>query len=131
MKNSKAAVAIVGFVLTVAAVPQVKHAPTLESCTADINLWTSQLPGFPDTHADQLHNGTKTLTASEMEARIESIGDCADAHPIFKLGQPGQMSPAYALTAYYALETEHRYHTFLLRHDLAQKFHEEDEAGLR
>jgi len=61
----------------------VKHAPTFEACVADLNLWTSQIPGWPTRHMDQVREGTKDLTVSEMVARSQSLEECIGAYPAF------------------------------------------------
>ncbi len=132
MMNWKLAVSAVTLSLAIAALPQdVKHAPTLQSCVGDINLWSSQIPGFPEPSYDQTRSGTKSLTMREIDGRTKSIAECVSAYPMLGTAQSGRESAALTLTSYYDGEKEMRYFDFLVRHGMLSKFNEEDEAGQR
>jgi hypothetical protein len=119
-------------VVCVNAVPQeVKHAPTLQSCVADLNLWTSQIPGWPNPSAEQAREGTKPLTVQEMNGRGLSVSNCASAYPALYRGKSNELSPALSLTTLYDGEIQERLMNFLDRHNLLGKFTLEDESGKR
>jgi hypothetical protein len=117
---------------TTFAVPQeVKHAPTLQSCAADLNLWTSQIPGWPTPTVEQNREGTKSLTVLEMAGRISSIAECIGAHPILDKAKPGELPAPSSLTLVYDEELKLRLFDFIDRHGLRDKFAQEDLAGKR
>jgi len=109
----------------------VKHTPTLQSCAADINLWSSQVPGFPEPSLDQIRAGLKALTQGEIDGRVTSLGNCVSAYPSLGKGQGGNLPAATTLGNLYGLETQARYLNFIYRHGMLRKFTEEDEAGQR
>jgi hypothetical protein len=111
-------------------VAQVKHAPTLQSCSADINLWSAQISGFPRGNLDQIRAGTKSLSLKEIDGRTRALIDCSRAYPVFLTGEHG-VSAAVALVDLYGTETGIRYMDFLARHEMMAKFYEEDQAGQR
>jgi hypothetical protein len=114
------------------AIPQeVKHAPTLQSCAADLNLWTSQIPGWPNPSMEQARQGTKPLTFQVMGARVSSLSDCSGAYPILTHSRSNELSALESLLNIYLTETSGRYFNFLDRHDLIVKFIQEDEVGKR
>jgi hypothetical protein len=119
-------------VLTMLAASQeMKHAPTLQSCEADLNLWSSQIPGYPTSTSEQDQEGTKSLTVHEMTDRLSYLNDCSLAYPAFNKTRPGEMSALFSLSWVYVQEMHRRYLHFLDRHSLSAKFYEEDEAGKR
>jgi hypothetical protein len=102
------------------ATPQeIKHAPTLQSCVADLSLWTSQ-------------EESKSLAALEMLQRIRSMMDCTGAYPALTKSKPdGDLPAAWRLKITYEEEMQDRLFHFVDRHGLTRKFEEEDEAGKR
>jgi len=102
------------------AVPQeVKRAPTLQACTADLNLWRSR-------------EEIKSLTTLEMLARIRSLMDCTGAYPTLAKSTPaGELPAVWYLKITYEEEIEGRLFNFVDRHGLSKRFAEEDEAGKR
>jgi hypothetical protein len=110
---------------------EIKHAPTLQSCIGDINLWSSQIPGFPEPSVDQLRAGTKSLTMHEMDGRTASLAECSSAYPQLGKPQSGDLPANVTLLMYYDDEQNMRYSDFLLRHGMLEKFKEEDNAGRR
>ena len=119
-------------VVCVNAMPQeVKHAPTLQSCVADLNLWTSQIPGWPNPSAEQAREGTKALTVQEMRGRTISLGNCSSAYPALNRSKSNELSPSFSLTVVYDGEIQERLRNFLDRHNLLVKFTLEDESGKR
>jgi len=132
MKNWTLAVSV-GLVAVAAtvALAEPKHAPTLQSCIADVNLWSSQIPGFPDATLDQVRSGTKGLTMHEISVRVSSISDCVVGYPMIEQGQNRSPSAATTLIMYYDDELEIRYSNFLMRHNMLDTFNDEDQAGVR
>ena len=125
-------ISVLMFTFCAATVPQEpKHAPTLQSCTVDLNLWTAQIPGWPNSSAEQAREGTKALTFNEMGARIASLNDCVSAYPTLNRARAGELSMPFSLVGIYHGETAERYFDFLDRHNLLVKFIQEDEAGKR
>jgi hypothetical protein len=116
--------------LSVLAVPQdVKHAPTLQSCVGDINLWSSQIQNFTEPTYDQVREGLKAITMHEIEGRTKSLATFVSAYPMLGKGQDGNLSAAMTLSSYYDTEMQVRYFDFLYRHEMLNKFTEEDEAA--
>jgi hypothetical protein len=109
----------------------VKHAPTLQSCVGDVNLWSSQISNFPEPNVDQLRNGLKPLTIHEIEGRTKSLGDCVNAYPVLGKERNGDLSAAMTLSSFYDSEMQMRYFDFIYRHGMLSKFTEEDDAGQR
>jgi hypothetical protein len=119
-------------VVCVNALPQeIKHAPALQTCTADLNLWTAQAPGWPSPNAEQVREGTKTLTVKEMQERAVYLSSCSSAYPALNRAKPSDLSPVFTLTMVYDNEIQERLFSFLDRHNLIVKFQLEDEAGKR
>jgi hypothetical protein len=131
MRIWQVAIGAVVAIIVVAAAQDVKHAPSLTSCVGDINLWSSQLPGFPNPSSDQMRSGLKSMPLRELDGRTSSLTDCVNAYPALGKGQNGDMSAAVTLSFYYGLETQTRYMDFIFRHGMLKKFNEEDEAGER
>lgn len=129
--KSLAALTLILAVVVTAAPQEVKHAPTLQSCTADLNLWTSQIPGWPKPSTEQIREGTKALTVKEMQEREAYIGDCANAYPEVNRAKNDGVSTSLYLIMVYDIEIEERVFGFLRRHSLLVKFTAEDEAGKR
>jgi hypothetical protein len=102
----------------VVAVPQeVKHLPTLESCASDLNLWSSEISGWPNPSVEQGRRGTKRLTFAVIGARASSIGDCIGAYPILNRARPNELPAPASLLNIYLQETTQRYLNFIDRHD--------------
>ncbi len=120
------------FALAALAVSQeIKHAPTLESCNADLDLWTSQIPGFPTSTREQDQDGTKGLTVAETTGRLSYLDECSRAYPVLNKNRTGELSELFSLELIYVQEIQRRHLHFLSRHGLTAKFYEEDEAGKR
>ena len=129
--NAKLLIASV-FAFTMFAIPQEsKHAPTFQSCDADLKLWSSQISGFPTSTTEQEQAGTKSLRVDEMTNRVSYLNNCAQAYPALNKNRPGELSALASLGLIYVSEIQARLFHFLNRHDLSIKFREEDEAGKR
>jgi hypothetical protein len=95
-------------------VQEVQHAPTVEQCRADQRLWF-----------DKLENTTETLpTYHTLRGWSDEMGDCEHVDPENKLRY-------YNVVGEIAGERTVRFVDFLTRHELYDKFIEEDEAGKR
>ena len=105
------------------------HAPTLEQCTADINLWHARLGG--GNNWDSIKAGTQDLTVETMETRKREIGVCALAYPKLAVAGPGEDSYIKVISDTYDEVISRRLEAFLTRHRLYDKFLEEDRQGLR
>ncbi len=111
---------------------QVDHAPTLEQCTADLNLWQAQ------ANVDEALGNAKIreksleeITVDQMQQRLSLLKRCSQAHPAFDHSEAETTPRVLALTLTYNLEIKRRYALFMVRHNLFEKFTAEDEAGMR
>jgi hypothetical protein len=98
-------------------VQEVKHAPTIEQCRADQRLWLDKLERAVDTVP--LPEDYRTLVGWTGE-----MIDCRSVDPENKLRY-------YNISGELASEKLIRFHHFLERHGLYDKFIEEDKAGKR
>jgi hypothetical protein len=124
-------VSLLIFAFSAATAQEIKHAPTLESCTADINLWTSQFPAWPNPPYEKIRAATKDLTSKELNDRTNYMFECGSAYPQLSLARSGQVGPAFSPMFIYDAEVSSRYLDFIARHALLNKFNEEDKAGER
>lgn len=107
---------ILAFVLAASLRGQVEHAPTVEQCQADQRLWLSKLEAVPpDTNLP----GFKTLQQWSSE-----MSDCREVDPKNGWTYFNVQSESNVLQAARMLR-------FLRRHNLWDKFLEEDAAGNR
>lgn len=128
----KALIIVSMFAFTLIAVPQeVKHAPTLQNCAADLNLWTSQISGWPTPTDEQEQESTKSLSVREMRLRASSIGDCTGAYPALMKARPNELPATFSLVIVYDRQIKARLWAFLDRHGLSDKFMQEDDEGKR
>jgi hypothetical protein len=110
---------------------QTKHAPSFEQCVADLNLWTSEIPGWPTGEIEQVRKGTKNLSVRQINERVDSLWDCALAHPRLTKSDPSTEVPLpLSIIELYHVEIRLRHDDFLVRHGLLKKFYAEDAAGL-
>jgi len=105
-------------VMTASLVGQVEHAPTVAQCQADQRLWLAKI------EADA--NGDKTGLPNiyTMRAWGVEMTQCRDV-------DPSNHSKYYNTEAEIATDEMLRLRHFLDRHDLMEKFFEEDAAGKR
>jgi hypothetical protein len=93
---------------------EVKHAPTVEQCQADQRLWLAKLEGSAGASPDFV----------TLEHRSQEMDDCISVDPANH-------------AKYYNVESEilaaqaQRLLSFISRHELYDKFIEEDKAGKR
>jgi hypothetical protein len=129
--SSKLLIASIFTFATFAFPQEIKHAPTFQSCNADLNLWASQIPGFPTSTVEQDRDGIKPLTTHEMINRTSYLNDCGQAYPGLNKNRPGELSALFSLGLIYEQEIQRRLFHFLDRHGLSDKFAQEDESGKR
>ena len=130
MRNIRRLLIVVFAGSFVAISQEVKHAPTLEQCTADMNLWAGEIPGWPAVSAVQ--NGTRALTVKDMGERMRYIHDCGSAYPSLHKGtDPDKLPLPQSLISAYEGEIRNRLLDFVERHGLLDKFRQEDQAGKR
>lgn len=98
---------------------EAEHAPTLEQCTADINLWFAQL-------SDSGH--LRRLKQPDLDERIRQTAACSLAH---SSSSPRIEQFADLLLKVYVREGMQRATNFIGRHGLWEQFVAEDAAGLR
>jgi hypothetical protein len=58
---------------------EIKHAPTLEACAADINLWVSELQQWPKETSEQARKDLEPLTYADLADRSVYLNDCTQA----------------------------------------------------
>jgi len=130
MKNSLVVLVLAMSLATVA--QQTEHAPTLESCVADLNLWEFEMHGWPNPSSAQEREATKRLTFDQINHRVISLAECMDAHPgLAKNKGPDSANESLTLADIYNAELQLRLSNFIDRHGLTQKFMDEDAAGKR
>jgi hypothetical protein len=108
-------VALTLFILTAFVTAQIEHAPTVAQCQADQRLWLSQLEGNDRSKLPEFYvllDETKEMDACQ------------------KVDPPNEQS-YYNTGAEMDAEREQRYFHFIQRHNLQDKFIEEDRAGMR
>jgi hypothetical protein len=126
---------------TFSTVPQqVEQPPSMETCVADLNSWTSGLDGIP--FGDQVRSALKPLSQKELLRRLEILNYCeassltqmkaapvAQRASLDKLGiSSGRIQ---LLLENYMHERSVRYFDFIVRHKLLDQFDREDESGER
>ncbi len=102
----------------IASPQEVKHAPALEACVADANLWVSEVE-------NGLNQGRipPQLTWKQLVARQSYLMDCQQAYPKHQWSND--------LNYVYEMEQAEREMKFIVRHKLFDQFIKEDEAGER
>src|SRR5437879_13405096 len=127
--------------IPVSTVPQqAEQAPSMETCVADLNSWSSGLDGIP--FGDQVRSALKPLTQGEMFRRLAILNYCEASsltqmkavsierrESSDKLGiSSGRIQ---LLRENYMSERSVRYFDFVVRHKLLEQFDREDESGER
>jgi hypothetical protein len=119
------------FALPVTSEPQ-QHAPTLETCRADLALWYDKESATKYNEAETLFisDGVKNLTPAaklpltEVEARLTEMGKC------FYVDNQ-HLDDYYDADRFYSGVRSDRYAGFIHRHHLMAQLREEDAEGLR
>ena len=114
------AAATMGFVVIIAgATPQeVKHAPTVQQCQADQRLWTGKMETQP------IPSGVEDVNYSTLVGWENEMAGCE------AVDRPNEFMYQSALSEISTFQKV-RLLGFLSRHNLLNKFYEEDEAGKR
>jgi hypothetical protein len=106
------------------------HAPKLDQCQADLNLWTSQIVDYTKADRAKITLGTPNntvvmkLSMRQIEQRMIELGDCASV-------DSSQSHEYYYEARHYMRAFQDRYESFVERHGLVQQLYKEDDAGLR
>jgi len=119
---------------------QVEQAPSIETCVADLNSWSSGLDGVP--FGDRVRLAMKPLTQAELFRRLETLNYCeASSLAQMKAVPVAQRSSLDKLGVFagriqllrenYMHERFARYFDFIVRHKLLDQFDREDESGER
>jgi hypothetical protein len=109
------ALTVAVFVLVAVASPQLEHAPTVEQCQADQELWFSKL---------ETNESTSDVTFDTLRGWISEMGDCQS------VDKPN-WHEYYHVEAEATQERSQREFDFIVRHGLATQFVSEDAAGKR
>jgi hypothetical protein len=113
-------------------VQDVKHAPTRETCRADVAVWYSDTIVDAYEHSeDELASGGKYIRnpAGDLQIR-EVIGRMREMHECKLVVSEDRQLYSDAWNFYYGVLTE-RYKRFVDRHGLYDQFVKEDAAGIR
>ncbi len=123
----------------------VKSAPTLEACNAQVNLWVAQTD-ISRPFGPEIRKMMNSLTSKDISGREELITDCVlsdlkeikavpyeqRASKAQRLGMRlDQVDQAHTLLNLYSAEQRTRYFNFIARNKLIPKFDQEDQAGER
>jgi len=121
---------------------EVKSAPTLEVCNAQVNLWVAQTD-ISKPYGPEIRKVMNTLTSKGILDREQLVTDCmlADIRELRAVPEAERTAKAQklgirlnegaALDNLYSMEQRTRYYDFIARHKLISKFDEEDQAGDR
>ncbi len=107
-----------------------EHAPTVETCRADLTAWNGEMSGYWGAGEAKHDSGLpdKSLvsshTAAELLDRATEMGRC------FTVDSPN--GSAYeGLEGIYLQIVGDRAQAFINRHRLSRSFYKEDQAGMR
>jgi hypothetical protein len=122
---------------------EIKPAPTLEVCNAQVNLWVAQID-ISTPYLPEKRKVMSTLTSKDILDREGLINDCmsADVKELKAVPEGPQraamaqklgirLDGALALLNLYSMEQRMRYFHFISRHNLTPKFDQEDQSGER
>jgi hypothetical protein len=111
-----------------------QHAPTAQTCRADVSLWYSDEIHLEYKKAqlawlgDKVPNRTDIarLPLTEVDARTVELLECVQVDADY-----GQHDRYYEAATFYEGVSADRYYRFIVRHNLLQQLRREDEQGLR
>jgi hypothetical protein len=122
---------------------EIKSAPTLEVCNAQVNLWVAQTD-ISKPYGPEIRKVMNTLTSKDIADREGTITDCmlTDIHELKAVPEGPQRAAkaqklgvrfdeAVTLVNLYSMEQRTRYFNFIAREHLISKFDQEDQAGER
>jgi hypothetical protein len=107
---------------------EIEHAPTVEQCRADANLWKAQLEEYKKaSETDRLDTTVSHLTIFQLGDRLNEMSQCVE------VDQPwNDHSRDYLnLNDSYTDIVNHRYYRYLVRKHLMDDVFREDRQGLR
>jgi hypothetical protein len=115
---------------------EIKHAPNVEQCRADLALWDDQLFDYAKAAAAQMNQGSKLvvpahteigkLTARQLNAHSEEMLHC------YVVDKDADYQRTYSrVISGLSNARSARFEDFVLRHGYMKKLILEDEAGLR
>jgi hypothetical protein len=119
---------------------QAEQAPSMETCVAYLNSWSSGLDGIP--FGDQVRSALKPLTQGEMFRRLAMLNYCEASSLTQMKAVPTEQRASLdklgissgriqLLREHYMSERSARYFDFVVRHKLLDQFDREDESGER
>jgi hypothetical protein len=103
---------------------EIKHAPTLDACQADFNLWMADINRASHGGANEV----SSLSFNELFTRVGYIHDCQDANPSLKKNCNDE---GLLMEWIYGMEMRNRLLGFVKRHSLKETFLDEDAARKR
>jgi hypothetical protein len=106
---------VLGLVLTASLVGQVEHAPTVAQCQADRRLWLAKI---------EEGDSPKLPTFNVLTKWVSEMDDCQKV-------DPDNVGKYVTATSEIDVFQATRLANFLTRHDMWQKFLDEDAAGQR
>jgi hypothetical protein len=122
---------------------EIKSAPNLEVCNAQVNLWVAQMD-LSRPYSPEKRKVMSPLTSKDILDREGVIDDCmsTDIRELKAVPEGPQraaiaqklgirLDGANTLLNIYSMEQRMRYFHFISRHNLMAKFDEEDQAGER
>ena len=123
MKSLTLALLIISFASAAAQ----NSAPSIETCSATISLWGSEIHVAGKQFGQQL----KDLSSIDLRARSLYVMTCTLTYPSFMLQEDAnKVGIAYIIMAY-ETEIDSRHLHFLARHHLLAAFREEEKEGKR
>jgi hypothetical protein len=122
---------------------EVKPAPTLEVCNAQVNLWVAQTD-ISRQYGPEIRKVMNTLTSKDIADREGLITECmlADIRELRSVPEGPErtakaqklgikLNEGAALDNLYSMEQRARYFNFIVRRHLLSEFDREDQAGER
>ena len=117
---------------------EVKPAPTLEVCNAQVNLWVAQMD-ISRPYGPEVREVLNALTSKDLSDREGLITGCMSANTEMLRGVPEgpqrvaraqkleiRLDEALSLLRLYSMEQRTRYFHFIARNKLIPKFDQED-----
>ncbi len=111
-----------------------QHAPTVQTCRADVSLWYSREMVLEYKKAELAWIGDKVpnrtdaarLPLTEVDARTVEILECVQVDVDYD-----HHDRYYESATFYQEVSADRYYRFVVRHNLLQQLRREDKQGLR
>jgi hypothetical protein len=112
------------------AVAQGDHAPTVEQCRADRDVWLYEITEYENAETDRIESGSPNhthvngLTLAQLNDRTKETLTCAHV-------DPSREDLYNHLGSAYTDARKDRYVAFIRRHGLNSQLFREDNAGVR